>query len=271
MEDMEGGEGERREGQVGPSGGERGKGGGKVTRMRVQLSQMRLLVLFQIERSRGRGCKKDLTAVRVNYENADGEDPYRLHHKEWVNSAFKSLGINRKGQRKADSLFRNVPITLKPSNKREGEGVSKVVKGMEEKNLARKVKYVPKVQRASKQATTVLEVVSDASRLRPRQALTQAKRGKGEGTGEDDAEDAGEDITEAERDQALAVATSMAELCGNEIDKTSRKMKRSMYQQTDAWAQSFNMAVKVLKRKLQEAVDSLELARWTEVSVVSEN
>ncbi|KAF6162942.1 hypothetical protein GIB67_021091, partial [Kingdonia uniflora] len=49
--------------------------------------------------------------------------------------------------------------------------------------------------------------------------------------GEDDAENVGEDMMVAEREeQALAVAVSMAKLCGDDPDEASRQMKRSMYQ-----------------------------------------
>ncbi|KAF6174385.1 hypothetical protein GIB67_034142 [Kingdonia uniflora] len=211
---------------------------------------------------------------------------------EWVNSVFKSLGIKTKRQKKTNSQLRNIPITSKPSKKRGGEGVSKVVEGMKEDNLARKVKYVLKAQRASKQAATVPEVTSDASRQRPKQASTQAEKEKGKvipesprvqqakGTqrkrrralGEDNAEDASKDMTEAEReDHALVVASSMAELCADDPDEASKQIRKSMYQQTDAWVQYFQKAVKVLKRKLQKAADSLKLVQGTEASVVFEN
>ncbi|KAF6177139.1 hypothetical protein GIB67_025476 [Kingdonia uniflora] len=57
---------------------------------------------------------------------------------EWLNSVVRKLGIRRMRQKMTDSLLRNVPVTLKPSKKRGGEGMEKV-------KLARK---------ASKQAST---------------------------------------------------------------------------------------------------------------------
>ncbi|KAF6135575.1 hypothetical protein GIB67_015428, partial [Kingdonia uniflora] len=40
---------------------------------------------------------------------------------DWVNSVFESLGIKRQRRKKADSLLRSVPVTLKPSKRKRGE------------------------------------------------------------------------------------------------------------------------------------------------------
>ncbi|KAF6162968.1 hypothetical protein GIB67_021117 [Kingdonia uniflora] len=89
--------------------------------------------------------------------------------------------------------------------------------------------------------------------------------------GEDDAEDEDEEMTEAER-QAYAVAkcASMVELCEYEPDEALKEIKRSMFQQTDAWAESNKKAIKSAKGKLRQAIKSLDLVRGTEASLVSE-
>ncbi|KAF6152055.1 hypothetical protein GIB67_031377 [Kingdonia uniflora] len=137
------------------------------------------------------------------------------------NSTFKSLGIKRKRQKKIDSLPRNVSITLKPAKERGGEGASKVVEGMEEERLTRKVPKPAstKAEKGKGKAFPVSPRVQQTmvSQHRQRRAL-----------GEDDAEDMDEELTTSEwEEQARTKAASMAILCGTGPDDASRQMKKN--------------------------------------------
>ncbi|KAF6151290.1 hypothetical protein GIB67_020612 [Kingdonia uniflora] len=257
-EEMEGGQKKKGKGQAEPSGGERGEGEQSDRSEDSTESDKANGYIFQLKPPEGIMAYRGQIRLEMRL-------PLRRLVKEMLNfwevTQVQMNGnlyemMKRKRQKKTDSLLRSIPITSKPSKKRGGKGVLKFVEGIEEENLARKAergkgKVVPNSPR-------VLQT-----------KVTQCRRCRA--LGDDDAEDVGKDMTEAEREeQALAMAASMVELCGDDPDESSRQMKWSMYQ-GDAWAQSFNMAVKVLMRKIQEAVDSLELARGTEASVVSEN
>ncbi|KAF6161427.1 hypothetical protein GIB67_009306 [Kingdonia uniflora] len=59
----------------------------------------------------------------------------------------------------------------------------------------------------------------------------------------------------------------MVELCEDDPGEASKEMKRSMFQQTDAWEQSYNKVMKLAKGKLWQAIESLDLARGTEAKL----
>ncbi|KAF6134911.1 hypothetical protein GIB67_002312 [Kingdonia uniflora] len=74
---------------------------------------------------------------------------------------------------------------------------------------------------------------------------------------------------EAELEEhARATANSMATLCGTDHEEAGRRMNKTIHQQSDACAQAFIKAQKVITRHLKEAVDNLELARGIEASLV---
>ncbi|KAF6173948.1 hypothetical protein GIB67_039899 [Kingdonia uniflora] len=90
------------------------------------------------------------------------------------------------------------------------------------------------------------------------------------GTGEDDAVDKDEKMTEVERqEQAVAKQASMVKLCEDDLNEALKEIKMSMFQ-TNAWVRSYNKAIKSVKEKLRQAVESLDLCRGTEASLLSE-
>ncbi|KAF6151044.1 hypothetical protein GIB67_010622 [Kingdonia uniflora] len=134
------------------------------------------------------------------------------------------------------------------------------------------------------------EVASDALRLMPRQVSTQTEKGKGQvapevlkvqqlkvsqrkrhrALGVDDAVDEDEEMMEDERQEhAVAKKASMVELCENDPDEASKEIKRHMFQQTEAWVRSFYKVMKSVKGKLRQAVETLDLSRGTEASLLS--
>ncbi|KAF6158370.1 hypothetical protein GIB67_022450 [Kingdonia uniflora] len=245
-----------------------------------------------------------------NYENVDENDPYKLYHrvynespgsssranpvnyidtlleasKDWVNSFFDSLKIKRQRRKKADSMLRDVPATLKRQKRKRCEGVSKGQNEMGGEELPRNYQFVPKSRRGSKHAAPVFEVAEDASRLRPRTVSTQTEKGKGRVTpespkmqqskvgqrkrrkvlGVDDTLEEEEEMTEVERqEQAVVKHASMVELWEDNPDEASKEIKRHMFQIV-AWVQTCNKAIKAVKAKLQQVRENLIISHGIE-------